>query len=94
MEKRDLQRSLDQLRKTPPLAITLHTISAERDYMYAIEVEKLARELARDLKEIKKRGDWLKRDCMESDKVMGYAISINVIGKGALARAKEVLGNA
>ena len=59
----------------------------------AIEAESLARELARELEEIKKRGDRLKRDCTEPDKVMIYAIDISIIGNGTLAKAKEVLGD-
>jgi hypothetical protein len=59
----------------------------------AIKAETLARELARELEEIKKRGDWLKRDCTEPDKVMIYAIDISIIGNGTLAKAKEVLGD-
>ena len=59
----------------------------------AIKAEALNRELVEALDEIKKRGDWLKRDCTEPDKVMIYAISINLMGNGVLTKAKEALGD-
>lgn len=68
-------------------------IELKRQLCRGKEMETLARELARELEEIKKRGDWLKRDCTEPDKVTIYAIDINIIGNGTLAKAKEVLGD-
>lgn len=92
MNKRDLKADLELLEAGfHPSDIELVEI-AKHAIERAIKAEALARELARELEEIKERGDWLERDCTEPDKVMIYAIDINVIGNGTLAKAKEVLG--
>ena len=98
MEKRDLLVDLEWVQAGGnPLTIgdfiMKLTAIAEHSLKRAIAAEALVRELVDVLEEIKKRGDWLKRDCTESDKVMSYAIDINLIGNGVLAKAKEALGD-